>query len=395
MSSGLLTPSLVLASALVLGAADLHAQRTRLVRIAPQAARPAEKFEASEWSQRLAADDLAQRERAYGELSELARHDAAARDWVRDQARGNGELAWTCRLLQRELDQPRFGWRGGFGTRDDGQPDHDRTPFGFQPFDFGGDPFATQADLDALREHMQRMFDELRSRQRFGPLAQPGAPAAPAVPSLPGVQGSSRSLQLEQGPDGCKVTVEEDVDGKLEKKTYEARTLEELFDAHPELREKVGITIERPHGQPFAGRFDPAFRGWFQLDPSPFAPAISALRTDILGVVVSTLGDARAGELGLEDGQGLLVQRTEPGTIASVLGIGAGDVLAEINGRRIHTSDEIGAVLRGRKGGDEISVTWYDAGGNKRTRTWREGDAAKQADGGAAGRALNAPKQDV
>jgi S1-C subfamily serine protease len=115
-------------------------------------------------------------------------------------------------------------------------------------------------------------------------------------------------------------------------------------------------------------------------------------------VVVVGISDERARELELDAGQGLLVQRTEPGTIAGVLGIGAGDVLAEINGRPIHSRDDIGAVLRERKDGEEVSVTWYDGAGHKRTRTWREGEAAKQPAGGADGapsHPLRAPKQDV
>jgi hypothetical protein len=404
MSSNLLAPSLVLTSALVLGAVHTAAPQARLVRIAPPIARQDAQFAASDWAQRLGASDLAARERAYGELSELARRSDAARDWVREQARGHGELAWTCRLLRRELDQSFGNLHGFFAPQGGGAGG-----FGFQPFAFGGDPFATQSDLDALRERMQTMFDDLQQRYGAPPQAQPAQPAQPrqpwqlgqpAAPALPGVQSSSRTLQLEQGPDGCKVTVEEDVDGNLEKRTYEASNLQELLDAHPELREKVGITIERPHAFPFAGRYDHDFGGWFQLYRGALAPATSALRTDILGVVVSAVADERASELGLDLGQGLLVQRTEPGTIASVLGIGAGDVLVEINGRRIHSRDDIGSALRERASGGELSVTWYEASGQKRTRTWREGEGAQKAAAGArevdgAGKPLNAPKQDV
>ncbi|TAJ12237.1 MAG: PDZ domain-containing protein [Planctomycetota bacterium] len=401
MSSKLLTPSLALTAALVLGAAvptaaraqQQHAQQPRLIRIAPRAQQPrapqaSAPFEAADWSQRLNAGDLAQRERAYDELAQLARGSEAARDWVREQAKGDGELAWTCRLLQRELDQSFGGWRVGRAPQD-GSWLHG---FDFRPFAQGGDPFATRTDLDDLRARMQQLFDEMQGR--FGAPAQPGQPGAPR---LPGVQGSSRTLQLEQGPDGCKVTVEEDVDGKLEKRTYEAQNLEELFEAHPELREKVGITIERPQRFSFGGDFGSAFPGWYQLDRGAFAPATGALRTDILGVVVVGIAAERAHELGLESGQGLLVQRTEPGTIASVLGIGAGDVLAEINGRRIHSRDDIGAALRAHKHGEEVSVTWYDASGQKRTRTWREGDGSRDDAPGAAGagQALPLPKQDV
>lgn len=396
MPSNSSTASLCLS--LVLCAAALPAQQARLFRVTPQAPRaapqaPSEPFDAQHWQSALAQSDLALRERAFADLAELAGRDAAAREWVRETMRGDGELAWTCRLLMRELD--------GAGNR---------RSFGFQPFAFDHGnfdhglfdhgPFATQDQLADLHERMQQMFDDLRGG--LAPL--PGAPAQPTQPALPGVQGSSRSVRMEQGPDGCKVTVEEEIDGKLEKRSYEAANLEELLEAHPELRDKVGISITTPNAHGSPGQLDRWYRpragadgGWLDNRPLVAGSDQGPLRTDILGVIVGAVPAARAKELELRDDVGLLVQRAEPGTIAGVLGIGAGDVLVEINGRAIRSRDDIGAALRERKRGDEVGVTWYDARGQKRSRTWREGSAEQDgADArGDGSRPLRAPQQDV
>jgi PDZ domain len=379
---------------LVLCAGALPAQQARLFRLNPQAPRAAaqasdEPFDAQHWQSALTQSDLAKRERAFADLAELAERDAAAREC--ETMRGDGELSWTCRMLMREIDGAGRWRRFGLAPQ---------SGFGMRPFDFDHNPFATQGELEELRERMQRMFDDLRGG--LAPL--PGAPAQPALPGLPGAQGSSRSIQMEQGPDGCKVTVEEEVDGKLEKRSYEAASLEELLDAHPELREKVGLSIAKPNAPGWPERLDrwylPRARsdgGWLDTWPLVAGGDQGPLRTDILGVIVGAVPAARAQELELGDDVGLLVQRAEPGTIAAVLGIGAGDVLVEINGRAIRSRDDIGAVLRERKRGEEVGVTWYDARGLKRSRTWREGNAEQDAadSRGDGSRPLRAPQQDV
>jgi hypothetical protein len=403
---------------LVVPAAQAPAQRGGLARIAsaqdPHAAQRA--FAARDWSARLAERDLDARERACDELLGLAQRDASARRWIEQTAHdAQSDLSWTCRLLLRLLDSPGRP-SGSFGPSFG-------SPFGNQGFFHAVPPAFPQgpSDLQDLGQRMQQLFDELQGRLDGLP-GQPGSAPAPGQPSgprgLPGVQDSSRSVQMEQGPDGCKVTISEDVDGKRETKTYSATSLEELLEAHPELREKIGLQVLRP-GASLLNRWpgfdaDGGDAAWLFRAPQGGngggawgAPLDGPLRTDVLGVVVTAVPSARATALGLPEGRGLLVQRAEPGTIASVLGLSGGDVLVELNGREIHASEEIKAVLRERAAGADLSVSWYDAWGKLRTRTWRDGAGESQpAEAGQEGasnersetgerRPLRLPKQDA
>jgi S1-C subfamily serine protease len=75
---------------------------------------------------------------------------------------------------------------------------------------------------------------------------------------------------------------------------------------------------------------------------------------------------------------GLKVGSVEPGTIAARLGIEAGDIVMDVNGRGIHDVEDVRDVLRQRKPGEDVSVTIVDEAGKHRVLTWRAGNEDKK-----------------
>jgi len=337
-------------------------------------------FDAAAWRERLAAAELDERERAFDELLSIARREPAARQWIEQRASESGELAWTCRMALRALP-----------------PAH--APFGMGRMDA----------IDDLRARMEQLQQRL---EQLGAPAWPGAQGAPRAfrfafpqqgsapqglaPSAPQPGGTSshESMELQSGPDGCvlKITRGEGQDEHVEE--YEAESLEALLEAHPELREHFG-----QQGMPFAldlgdwnalraqgfgGRIlqrglPSGPQGWSWQ--GGLTPAPAEMRTDLLGVWIDPLGAERRAQLELPEGRGLLVARVEPFTLASVLGLAAGDVLIELNGRAIASRDDVSAALAEREAHGELRATWFDSMNQKRTRTWRpvtsEGSDAK------------------
>jgi hypothetical protein len=341
-----------------------------------------ESFDSGAWKKKLAASDLAQREKAFEELADMARRDPEVKKavdaWANDG--GDSELAWTSRLLRREIDR-----RGGSGSW---------SAFHRGPQAWTIDPRSGAFDWDDF----SRRFEDLDSR--FGDLSQEWGEMLRNLPSTSGSSNSSaRSLTLQSGPDGVTCKVKENVDGKEQEHTYEAKSMEELLDAHPELRENLGGgafhvfdgghggvliaphgggrglgVLPRPGGQPggqAGGPNELRLRAGTDPDGSP--------RTDRLGIACTGVSEDRASELGLESGVGLEVQEVVPGSIASLLGLHEGDVVAEVNGTAIHSPEDVRKVLADRKGDAEVAVVVLGDDGHKRTLTWKPANSDKKS----------------
>lgn len=333
---------LILAPALGLSLAPLapQSQSPGLIRILPRPAESAQ-FDAESWRARLTASDLDRREQDFALLTALVRRDAGARAEVERWAReGDSELAWTARLILRESD-PLARSRGGGGL----------TPWLQLP----------ELDLDALRDWRggpEIWLHELQPLWEQDLLLPPGGATAPSG----GATSQAQKFELRSGPDGVKVTVEDQKDGNVEKKEYEAATLDELLDQHPELRERLGA-------QGLGGRGP---RGFLDLRLGQ-APA-AAPRTDVLGVTVRPLPKDEARSLGLEEGIGLVVERIEPRSIAAALGIQRGHVLTRMNDRDLRQASDITDELCARAVDGEVRVELIDRWGQRRTRTWKPDD---------------------
>lgn len=312
------------------GNAPPRAPQAQLVRVAP-----ADPAQLADWRKRLESTDLDLREQSFGALIDAARRDPrlerALEDWARDE--NARELAWTARLALRELRES-------------------APPIGLM-----FDPFARGLDIDALRRQMLEGLD-------FRPFDT-------APPAGGGLQVQSESLSLETGPDGVKCRLTRKQNGQDVTEEYQAESIEKLLEAHPELRSKLGGGSASPFG---AG---PRWRG-FELQPQWLQPPLdaspsSSVRTDILGVAVLPLSTEEASALALEPGNGLRIERVEPGTIAQQLGLQRGHVLVEINGLRLRSRDDISAQLKARGASGALEVVVIDRWGQRRTRTWNPG----------------------
>ena len=331
----------LLAGALALGA---YAQQAGgLTRVQPRSqaqTSQAQTLDAGSWRERLSETDLDLREQAFGELlSQAARSPDLRRQlqtWARED---KGELAWTSRLALRELDgagADAWTWGG-------------RMPM---PHAFGPDPFDVEGFLERFGTPRGIDMEKFFQTPQF---QHPGV----------GTQ-SSESFQLEMGPDGVKAKITRDVDGESVTEEYEAATLEELLEAHPELRARIGQpgTAFPRWGLQGFGQGPLQLRGLGQRAPQP------PLRTDVLGVVVRPLSPEESQTHALPEGEGLFVERVSPGTIASTLGLQHGHVLLELNGRRLHDAEDISAVLTQRKEEEGLELRLHDRWGQERTREW-------------------------
>lgn len=343
----------------------------RLTRVRPQGSSQDESkaFDADEWKKQITAGDLEEREAAFDRLANVARHDAAARkaleEWSRDDS--DAGLAWTSRLILREADRGFGAWtHGGSGQ-----------PWGRfrQDFDFGG--FAQRFDdLDSMFGDLRTEWDSLLEN-----LPNPSSGGTNST--------ESADMTLQSGPDGvtCKITTK--VDGKEETREYSAGSMEELLEANPELRSKLGNDGSMIWTFPNAGGRSRmvmprgGLGGGLRVLPRESiglaeVPGNAAdPRTDRLGIYCAPVDAETSAELGLATGEGLQVESVQPGTIASVLGLRAGDVVVDINGTTIRSPENVKTVLADRAEGAEVRVVVVGSEG-RRTLAWKP--AAKKSD---------------
>lgn len=346
----------------------------KLARVAPL---NPDEFDRDAWKKKITAGDLAQREDAFGRLSGIARQDPEAREaleaWSRDES--DTELAWTSRLILREADR---GPRGQAWMR--GGPQSNWDLFG-RDFDFDG--FSERFDdLDSL-------FGDLRM-QWEGMLQQLPSPSAGGKAGTE----SAQSMTLHSGPDGVTCKVTEKVDGQESTREYTAETMEDLLESNPELRSQLGgdsamvWTFPNTGGRsrmviPRIGTLDRGaytlprtFRGDLTLGDETSGRAGDP-RTDRLGIYCAPVDADGSGEPHLAAGEGLRVESVQPGSIASILGLRAGDVVVEINGTKIRSTEDVKKVLAERAEGAEVGVAVVGSEG-RRTLTWKP--AAKKSD---------------
>jgi len=323
------------------------------------------RFDAREWGHKLGTHDLDERERAYQGLVDLAVNDAAARaaleSWAKDES--NQDLAWTARLALREVKRRPGTQMHALKEFGGGAMDDLRGRFHELERRFGG--------LDSLFGDLQRDFDGMFQD------APPGATR----------HSRAESYQMRVTPDGVEIVIDEDVDGQRKERTYKGESMEEILEANPELRERIGNGPNvRFFGleDPFELRMQPPRQGRNAMPsvPAPDAhdwdqPAKPLLepgsvRTDILGVQYTTPTDDQRKKLNLEEGVGIEVERTEPNTIASALGLQPGDVVISLNGRALKSRDDVVGALRDRQSGESVRIEVVDPQGQRHTMTWTE-----------------------
>ncbi|MBN2492251.1 MAG: PDZ domain-containing protein [Planctomycetes bacterium] len=270
---------------------------------------------------------------------------------LQDQLR---ELEREQRKIQREIDRLRRG-QAGDRAAPRATPPQSGAP---RPLPFLDRFRGLEDQLRELEEHF-RQFEH-----QFGG----------ALPLLPrgGILGSSSSISVRQTEDGVRVEVKtQDADGKESVEVYEAQSPEAFAKQYPEVVRKYGLrfgddgTFQLDFGPRFDFRLgDRRFpRGMPRLDPD--SPRLLPAPRERLGVLVEPLNPERAGELGLDTRQGLVVREVQPDTLAERLGLASEDVLLTINGKAIGDTAEVAAVLRGVAAEGTVTVEAFRPGQGK------------------------------
>ena len=296
-------------------------------------------FDRDAWRERLADPDLDAREAAFERIVERARRAGPARAFLDELAAGDDvELAWTARLARKRASQA--------GVR-----------------------ASLFADFDAMERHL----DELS--RRFAPGWNPrldtlvipfSSWTSPGVLRPGGVAG--RSVEVRGGDGGWTVRVTEEGEEGTSTREYEGESLEEILEAHPELRDeigmeasfvgpgmrlKVGTSSEALDIEGLLRAFAPTERGRLRIGLG--APVPMEVPTEKLGVRVRRRAE----------GPGLVILDAVPGTIAHRIGLAPGDVLLEVDGRPLVAEDDVSVAMAAWDRARELEVVWLDGGGGE------------------------------
>jgi PDZ domain-containing protein len=183
-------------------------------------------------------------------------------------------------------------------------------------------------------------------------------------------ESQGERISMRQTPAGIRVEIQSQNDqGKEEKKVYEARDAETFQKLYPEVVKKYGLNFG--DNQTFSFRFRPPSFGSGLKDDDQLPRAFQDLQRlferkqdvpaparghDRLGVWVEDLPPERGKALGLETGQGLVVRKVEPDSLAKRLGLRPDDVLLSMNGQPIQGVESIKQTLGSLSGSDAVMV---------------------------------------
>ncbi len=298
--------------------------------------------------------------------------DGSARLWVRDDSGTGGRARlWTT-------GKP--GQQGGL-TWGFVQPNKTNSPFlHVHPGQLG-----STKDLESLFEQMfenlEENFDLNVPRESFFDddfFADLNEQMQASKQGNGQSLSDAQSFTMQSGPGGVHVEVERNVDGEMTTETFEAQSIEELQEQHPELFKSQGGPfatgipgfLQGQGSQPAKLRRTLTFPGGGSQSftfPKTSAPrtvwriggeshdAIPAPKRR-LGVQVSGVEPSVAQFLELDSDVGLRVEGVDAGTLAETLGLQAGDLLLQIQGQDIHGVATIAETLGGLEAGVDVSI---------------------------------------
>lgn len=296
----------------------------------------------------------------------LRRMGSRAQEALREAAKSHQdpEVRYRAERILRALEHDQTEEHGELRPRGEAGRPRGRLPGGWLDGDLG-DMFESlferlerEFGIDIPRQRffhdeffndIRRQMEELRERMR-----RLGAQGAP------GATSEARSFELRAAPDGVRLKIEEKgPDGKVRSRTYEAPDLDTFREKYPEVARRF---LDR-HDGGLVFRFDPekffgrVLRGVWPRPGGAAAPdrrPSRHARGARLGVLARPIGEDLRAFLGIEEGQGLLVEEVQPETLAARLGIRPHDVILEIDGRPIGSPADVRTALAEAK--DEVRV---------------------------------------
>lgn len=309
-------------------------------------------------------------------VTRLGVRDEQARtavDWLQSQAQTAEPLAWTSRLVLRELEQ-RYSTVDG--ARDplalllqDNTTMHlsvDALP-GLRSAESNADkPSSLFAwGLDAAKAPADK---PLEATLQIDALIRRGSFTRFPVADLSAY--GDYTFELRCGPDQARLRVLEvpEIQSQAsanqtqaytsQVREYHGRSLEEILSGHPELEAVLPFAVQGANRVP------------------------AMPRTDVLGVYVRAADPdkriattTQAGEMVMA---GMVVARVEPGTIAESMGVAPGSVMIKVCGQPVMNGDSISeslhaarARLEAGQGDGTIEVEWLDPWRRHQSRIWR------------------------
>jgi hypothetical protein len=187
----------------------------------------------------------------------------------------------------------------------------------------------------------------------------------------------SMSLSVQRGK--VVVTVTRMVDGKEETKTYEAATIDELKEKHPELKAQLDGRFQFRFGnrddfdmdsfwkdwnKEFGSidedmrRWQEDTRRWLELwrNQQGRRPELGmAMGGPMLGVRAARPTPVLDAQLELR-GKGLVIDAVEKDSLADRLGLQRFDVLTELNGREVKGVEDVAHAVRAMKPEDKATA---------------------------------------
>jgi C-terminal processing protease CtpA/Prc len=143
----------------------------------------------------------------------------------------------------------------------------------------------------------------------------------------------TQGIRFARNPDGAvefSAPEKDDTSGRREYRTYRASSMDDFKKKYPQLVEKYDldklVTVRDVPGG------DAELREWLGLaDPSQGKEESEGRH---FGVMLSPVGPALATQLGLHNGEGLVVRQVEPGSLAEKSGVKRHDVITALNGEK-------------------------------------------------------------
>jgi S1-C subfamily serine protease len=123
-----------------------------------------------------------------------------------------------------------------------------------------------------------------------------------------------------------------------------------------------------------AGRGTDAQNIGFAIASDTIRPIVDELRTGgtrarpLLGVTTVSVNEEIQANFGLRVSEGALVVSVSPGTPAEGAGLRRGDVITQVDGDAITTSEDLSSTIRKHKPGDRVEVHW-ERGADPRSAT--------------------------
>ncbi|MCR9248392.1 MAG: PDZ domain-containing protein [bacterium] len=385
-------------------------ERTAEERIGEERAAPpkASQQSVSEWIDELGAESYKRRVRAERALRDLGKAALPALQKAAE-ATADPEVQWRSKRLVRQIE--RGGSSGKAGDVEAREPGRRQAPaapgrrrglpeardqfediFRRMERDFGVDIPRRRFFADDFFKDLDQQFRDLRDMQGR-------------------LQGMSQGMNMQVGPDGVRVEVmEQNEDGELEKKVYEAKDMESFQEQYPDVLKGNGLSFDlSPFGlrsfqgspwgalpfdeqnlpeswRPFLqdrGNRRRALMPFVQIDPDafdsqddPFAPFQRPSRRNVpneaaappadgerLGVRIrDQIAPAVREFLGLEDGVGLMIEMVQDGTLGAALKLERGDIVTRIGGEAIGSAEDVRRALRAIPEGKDVKVEWIRRG---------------------------------